>query len=113
MITVFLKQHDVFSKFKNSDELKTAYKDLVSGKSSVQEVVNSTIVNEFVELLDEELQRVKGLGRTQKLWINFIGMVEIVRLFIKAERSGDFFPSFALPSKNVALLSLYWPSQLC
>ena len=34
--------------------------------------------------------KVEEFGRTQKLWIQFIDMVELVRMFIKAERSGDF-----------------------
>lgn len=90
LITVFLKTSEAFSTL-DKDELNVVYSTFKRGDSSPEEIMQSAAVKGFVEILEKQLKLSKESGRTQKLWIQFIEMVELVRMFIKAERSGDFF----------------------
>ena len=89
LFTVFLKTSEAFISV-DKDDLKFVYSPLKRGNASSEEITQSAAVKSFVEILENQLQLSKELGRTQKLWIQFIEMVELVRMFIRAERSGDF-----------------------
>ena len=89
LLTVFLKTSEAFIGVAK-DDLKFVYSTIKCGNASSEEIMQSATVKSFVEILENQLQLSKEFGRTQKLWIQFIDMVELVRMFIKAERSGDF-----------------------
>ena len=89
LLTVFLKTSEAFIGVAK-DDLKFFYSTIKCGNASSEEIMQSATVKSFVEILENQLQLSKEFGRTQKLWIQFIDMVELVRMFIKAERSGDF-----------------------
>lgn len=86
LITIFLKTSEAFISV-DKDELNFIYSSFKRGNKFSDE---SPAVKNFIDILENQLQRSKESGRTQKLWIQFIEMVEIVRMFIRAERSGDF-----------------------
>lgn len=89
LMTVFLKNNETLISV-NKDELNNVYSNFKLGNASPEEIAQSTVVKSFVDILENQLRRSNESGRTQKLWIQFIEMVEIVRMFIRAERSGDF-----------------------
>lgn len=89
LMTVFLKNNETLISV-NKDELHNVYSNFKLGNASPEEIAQSTVVKSFVDILENQLRRSNESGRTQKLWIQFIEMVEIVRMFIRAERSGDF-----------------------
>lgn len=73
------------------DGLKQVHTDFLSGKNSVDDVLSSKFIAEATTLFDEKLKSLISSGhRTAKLWAQYFGMVNIMRLFVRAERSGDW-----------------------
>ena len=65
------------------------YDEVVGGELSVQEVCSSTSLDKIQEKL--QIQKIQMTSsRTSKLWLQYIEMVDILRLFIKADRTGDW-----------------------
>jgi len=90
LVTLFLKTNAARINV-DKDELNFIYSTFKRGTASEEDITQSAVVKNFMENLEKQLQHTKEMGRTQKLWIQLIEMVEIVRMFIRAERSGDFF----------------------
>ena len=84
LITEFLKTSEALISV-DKDELNFVYSTFKRDDASSEATVKS-----FEEILKNQLQRSKESGRTQKLWIRFIEMVELVQTFIRAEKSRDF-----------------------
>ena len=89
LFTVFLQAHE--NSFPNKEELKDIYISLINGTTHPHVLLNSQTVTKFVKHLEKHLSSTSERGRTQTLWIHFLEMVELVRMFVRAERSGDFF----------------------
>ncbi len=65
------------------------YDRMISGELYVQDVCTSRCLDKIQEKL--EAQKVQmAANRTSKLWLQYMEMVDILRLFIKAERTGNW-----------------------
>ena len=92
------------------------YDKEVSGELSVQHGCSSRCLYKIQEKL--EAQKVQmAAKRTSKLWLQYMEMVDILRLFIKTERTGDWMlhlksfqemlPFFAASGHNLYAKSAY------
>ena len=92
------------------------YDKVVSGELSVQDVCSLRCLDKIQEKL--EAQKIQmATKRTSKLWLQYMEMVDILRLFIKAERTGDWMlhlkslqemlPFFAASGHNLYAKSAY------
>ena len=92
------------------------YDKVVSGELSVQDVCSSRCLDKIQEKL--EAQKIQmAAKRTSKLWLQYMEMVDILRLFIKAERTGEWMlhlkslqemlPFFAASGHNLYAKSAY------
>lgn len=67
------------------------YDKLVSGELSVQDVCSARCLDKIQEKLNLKAQKTQmAAKRTSKLWLQYMEMVDIFRLFIKAEGTGDW-----------------------
>jgi len=74
------------------NDLKLAGKileDLITGKEDMSVVCSEYVLRCIQDKLDELKKGVHNL-RTSKLWMQYLEMVEILRTFIKAERTGNW-----------------------
>ena len=54
------------------------------------DVVDKQCVKQAAETIGHLCDQAEGKGRTARLWINYLKQVSIMRLFIRAERIGDW-----------------------
>lgn len=71
-------------------DLETCYMSLVQNTSTIEAAVNSSIVKRIHNQLEMNLDTAESHGRTEKLWVQYFRCITIVKLFIRAERSGDW-----------------------
>ncbi|KAK3924286.1 Leucine--tRNA ligase [Frankliniella fusca] len=69
---------------------KCMVEQILAGTVSHSDAANSGVAQTLADHLDAALATAEAKGRTQKLWVQYVRCVEIVALFIAAERSGNF-----------------------
>ena len=60
------------------------------GDSHFQKVFSSDDVTKLLDNLNKICNEIKESNRTAKLWIQYFELVQIMRLFIRSERTGDW-----------------------
>ena len=65
------------------------YDDLVSSKTTMQEVESSVELQALQMKLDMLTETLQSKFLTAKLWLEYMEMVNIMRAFIRSERTGD------------------------
>lgn len=68
---------------------ETLYDDLMSGSITVESLNHSKVLLEIEERLTEHMDSITN-NRTAKLWLQYLDMVNIMQIFIKAERTGNW-----------------------
>jgi hypothetical protein len=91
------------------DRLKILYSNLMSGSMGIESIVDDESVLELQKLL-QDMKASCCESRTGKLWLSFMDFVSTCRLFITAERTGnwalhlkatqDMLPLFAATGHN-------------
>ena len=74
----------------DTETLKHLWDDLLHEHISLQQTVSSKEVIQLSHILEQELQKMRDLGRTAKLWIQHFDRVLTLLHFIRAERTGDW-----------------------
>ena len=69
-------------------QLNELYENLSSNQCNPDAAINTNIVSMIHEKLSN-LKFIHDVNRTGKLWIQFMDFASIVRMFIRAERTGD------------------------
>ena len=71
-------------------DLQTCYMSLLDGNETLEVTANSSVVENITNQLEMNLQCAEAHGRTEKLWVQYFRCITIVKLFIRAERCGDW-----------------------
>ena len=97
------------------------YDELMSDASKADEVCTSESIQTITEKLKQKKESLQE-SRTAKLWVEYMKMVDILRTFIKAERTGDWklhlqavydmLPYFAASGHNLYTKSAYLYLQM-
>ncbi len=92
------------------------YDNLLDGKTSVTEVCESSVLINITKKLEEKTRSL-GDSRGAGLWLQFMRMMDILRKFLKAERTGnwllhiqaqhDMLPYLAAAGHNLYTKSLH------
>ena len=81
------------------------YHDLLSGKTTVQEVESSDDL-QFVHCkLQEKIQAMESKYLTTELWLQYMEMISIMMAFIRSERLGDWSLHLATLQKMLPYLA--------
>ena len=72
------------------DEARTFYEKLMSRDMSAEEVCSSNVLEEIKDSLKKHSESVKKSSRTSALWVQYMSMIDILRKFIRAERTGNW-----------------------
>ena len=96
-------------------DLKILYEDLMKNKD-LQETAKSESIVKVYKIIESQLNALQG-SRTAKLWLQYMKMVDILKMYLKAERLGDWqlhlkatadmLPFFAATGHNNYLKSSY------
>ncbi|CAC5413385.1 unnamed protein product [Mytilus coruscus] len=106
----------------NVDEVNSAdneviiFLQILDNKTSFENIQNDKNVEDIYQSIRNEFDRLSKYP-TAKLWIQYMDMINIMKLFIKAERTGDWFlhlhaiqemlPFFSATGHNLYLKSAY------
>ena len=63
---------------------------LLDNSATLEDIEHSNALHDIEDLLITRLPEVCSSGRTEKLWVQYFKLVAIIRLFIRAERCGDW-----------------------
>ncbi len=72
------------------DEAHTLYEKLMSGDMCVEEVCSSNVLERIKDSLKKHSESMKKSSRTSALWVQYMNMIDILRKFIIAERTGNW-----------------------
>ena len=72
------------------DEVAALYTHVMEGSISAEEACHTDVVFRVKELLKSKKEFLKSSSRTAALWIQYLDMMDIVRKFIRAERTGNW-----------------------
>ena len=71
------------------DGVSVLYKKLMERSMSADQICQSDLMNKVRDALQTEAKALKS-SRTAALWLQYMEMVDILRRFIRAERTGDW-----------------------
>ena len=72
------------------DEARLVYEKLVDGTVSVEDICRSDVLNRIKDRLHKPAESAKMSSRTATLWVQYMGMIDILRKYIRAERTGKW-----------------------
>lgn len=71
-------------------ELGTLYEQVFNGKIGTDDVTSNEVLNSAKEKFERAKQRLSDKSRTAKLWIQYTDMIQLLRSFIRSERTGNW-----------------------
>ena len=71
-------------------EIKALYDSFINGEVSDEEMMRSEILEKVHGAISRKMNILATTSRTAKLWIQYIHYINIVKLFIAAERTGNW-----------------------
>ncbi len=74
----------------DKDLLKSLYESLLKGDQNPTDVAEEDCVKQLNSTISQLLVQAANNSRTGKLWAQYIQQVALMRLFIRAERTGDW-----------------------
>ena len=66
------------------------YQDLVQGNLDLDDVDSSDIVIKLTNVVEKFKSELSSASRTAKLWLHYLEYISIIRMFIRAERTGNW-----------------------
>ena len=71
-------------------DAETCFVSLLDNSATLEDIEHSNALHDIDDLLSKRLAEVCSSGRTEKLLVQYFKLVTIIRLFIRAERCGDW-----------------------
>ena len=75
---------------RQKEQVVDAYQAFVSKGQSKDDILNTVAVNGVDKAFKNIFSAMAVKGRTSKLWLQYLRQVELVRMFVRAERSDDW-----------------------
>ena len=72
------------------EKARALYEKLMDGTMFFEETCVSDVLNRFKDRLQTHAESAKMSSRTSALWVQYMNMVDILRKFIRAERTGNW-----------------------
>ena len=89
IVSILLETPGCMSKI-NLDKLRIMHQGLLKGDISTDSVVNEECVQQNTNTIDNLEDDIATKSRTAKMWMNYVKCVSVIRLFMRAERTGDW-----------------------
>ena len=70
--------------------IRSSCDDLISGIKTLNDLKDHPDMKELIADLAEVKTQMKDKGRTAKLWLQYLEQVQMIMLYIRAERTGDW-----------------------
>ena len=70
-------------------EIKKLYESFISENDSIENVNKSEALSKLFNFLEKYKDRLALRSRTARLWIQYLEYITIIKIFIRAERTGN------------------------
>ena len=97
-----LLQEDITTE--DLEELKAIYHNLIDDEIPPDEIKSCEVLEKLNSAMEQMMSRLGAFSRTAKLWVQYIRCIDTVKLFIAAERSGNWQNHLAA---TVEMLNLF------
>ncbi|KAG1711224.1 hypothetical protein GQR58_002605 [Nymphon striatum] len=97
-------------------ELRDLYDSLMKGECTTEDILSAPVLDSVRDIMNVARQSMKDL-RTAQLWLQYMDMIDILRTFIRSERTGDWrrhmnalhdmLPYLAAAGHNLYAKSIY------
>jgi len=97
-------------------ELRDLYDSLMKGEASTEDIISAPVLDSVRDIMNVARQSMKDL-RTAQLWLQYMDMINILRTFLRSERTGDWrlhmhalhdmLPYLAAAGHNLYTKSIY------
>ncbi|KAG1678576.1 hypothetical protein GQR58_013380 [Nymphon striatum] len=97
-------------------ELRDLYDSLMKGECTTEDILSALVLDSVRDIMNVARQSMKDL-RTAQLWLQYMDMIDILRTFIRSERTGDWrrhmhalhdmLPYLAAAGHNLYAKSIY------
>ena len=84
----------------------------MEGKINEKDIKNNSKIQCVSRKIQETKENLVTKSNTAKLWLQYMQMNDILKMFLKAERTGKWENAFVCTKRNVTLLCFCWPQQL-
>ena len=74
----------------DKDLLESIYRCILNQEQSAAELIESQCIEDLFQVISQLLDQAANDNRTGKLWVQYIRQVNLIRHFIRAERTGDW-----------------------
>ena len=81
---------DEVSDNQDMDEASVVYEKLVESTVYVEDTCRSDVLNRIKDRLHKHAESAKMSFRTASLWVEYMGMVDLLRTYIRAERTSNW-----------------------
>ena len=72
------------------NDLKILYEKLIEKEVSIEQVNESPVIINIQHDLENLKRELSVNSRTAKLWIKYVDYISIIKMFIRAERTGNW-----------------------
>ena len=83
---------------------RSLFDEVMNKRKSAEEVSAADVLTRIKDLLQEQRDRMRD-NRTALLWLQYLDMVDILRMFIKAEQTGNWRPNLRALSEMLPYLA--------
>lgn len=101
---LMLEEHSDCLTEADIQKLNDIHKLLLDKSSDTEAVLDDPVVSKLAQALDDLAAVVANQSRTGKLWVNYLYQIQNLRLFIYAERTGDWDLHLYCVSEMVPIL---------
>ena len=88
-------------------EARALYDELINKKKSAEEISAADVLDRIKGYLQQQRDFMKD-DRTATLWLQYMDMIDILRMFIKAERTGNWRLHLQALSEMLPYLAASW-----
>lgn len=67
------------------------FKNVLNNQQDIHELENNVNLIEMETKFNEAKQKLKSLGHTSRLWVQYIDMIDILKSNIRGDRVGTYF----------------------
>ena len=111
-VAIFEETAAIVDTNRDLDEAYAIYGNLMEETISVYEVCSTDVIQRITNILKEKIDSLKS-SRTAALWLQYMNMVDILRQYIRAERTGNWALHLECISKMLRYLAASGHKKQC
>lgn len=96
---------------------KSTLKNYILSKNctniTLEEIENEDILHDVMSIVECHIKNINSRGKTATLWVQYFFLVHLLRRFIYAERSRNWYAHLECIEKMIPFFSFIWAFPIC